>query len=189
MKHNMGDRKATVHLDHLLSLWPKMYAGQNCVPGGALKALVDLLARDKMTDWETRYYVPTGQANSAIVYGNSSEEVAEDVRDGELAQLRYYAKLSGHENITAVVEMYGEEKEWEYGDKTGAITQKRTPTTEFWPNMHFDPDRYNISKREHFVKTLPGKFDHIHFYPATLLTTTVERMPLEFSDNEAIIAT
>jgi hypothetical protein len=184
MKHYMGDRKATMHLEHLLSLWPKMYAGQNCVPVGALKALVDLLARDKI-----RYYVPTGQANSAIVYGNSSEEVAEDVRDGELAQLRYYAKLSGHENITVLAEMYGEEKEWEYGDKAGAITRKRTPATEFWPNMHFDPDRYDISKREHCVKTSPGKFDHIYFYPATLLTTTVERMPLEFIDNEAIIAT
>jgi hypothetical protein len=123
------------------------------------------------------------------VYGSSSEEVAEDVRDGELAQLRYYSKLSGHAGIAVVADMYGEDEEWEYGDQTGAITRKRTPATEFWPNVHFDPGRYDISKREHFVKTFPGKFDHIYFYPATLLTETVERMPLKFIDNEAIIAT
>jgi hypothetical protein len=189
MKHDMGNRKATVHLDHLLSLWPKMYAGQNCVPVGALKALVDVLARDKMTNWEIRYYVPTGQANSTVVYGNSSEDVAEDVRDGELAQLRYYAKLSGHDSITVVAEMYGEEKEWEYGEKSGAITRKRKPATEFWPNMHFDPDRFDVSKREHLVKTFPGKFSPSSHPPEALLIVFVERMPLEFFDNEAIIAT
>jgi hypothetical protein len=89
-----------------------MYAGQNCVPVGALKALVNLLAKDKMTDWEIRYYVPTGQASSTITYGNSSIEVADDIRDGELAQLHYYAKLCGHDTITVVAEMYGKDKVW-----------------------------------------------------------------------------
>jgi hypothetical protein len=157
LKHNMGNRQAVVHLDHLLSLWPKMYAGQNCVPVGALKALVDLLARDRMTDWEIRYYVPTGQVNGSIVYGNSHDLVQEGVRDGELAQLRYYAKLSGHDSIAIVAETYGEDTTWGYGDKTGAITRHRTPATEFWPNAHFDPSRYAISRREHFVKAYPGK--------------------------------
>jgi hypothetical protein len=188
LKHNMGNRRVIVHLGHLLSLWPNMYAGQNCVPVGALRALVDLLARDKMKDWELRYYVPTGQRNSTVVYGNSREEVAEDVRDGELAQLRYDAKLSGHDSITVVGEMYAGEKEWGCGDKTGAITRNRTPASEFWPNMHFDPSRYDISKRERFVKTFPGKSS----FSLTLfqwLTRNAERMPVEYFDDEVLAAT
>jgi hypothetical protein len=184
----MGKHRAIAHLDHLLSLWPKMYAGQNCVPVGALKALMDVLGRDEMTDWEIRYFAPTGQANEIIVYGNSGEEVAEDIREGKLAQLRYYAKLSSHDSIVVVAGMYSEEKEYEYGDKTVDIRCCRTPTTECWQNTHFDPSRYKISKREHFVKKFPGK-SSLSLSPLQLLTRNAEPMPVEYFDDEVLAAT
>jgi hypothetical protein len=97
-----------VHLDHLLSLWPKIFGYHNCVRIGTFQWLIDLMGEDKMTDWELRYYVSTGQADKASEYGNC--ESPEAIRDAELAQLRYHAKQ--HDNITVLAEIYGENTAW-----------------------------------------------------------------------------
>jgi hypothetical protein len=159
LKHGLGKRHATVHLDHLLSLWPKICLEQPCVPIAAMRDLVDLLAKDTMTDWQIRYYVPTGQADSSIEYGHTGDyHMSNVIRDAELAQLRSYANTCGHGNITIVVEVYGENTEWEYGDESGSVTRHRSPVTEFWPNLHFDPCKYRFEDGHHFQRNYPGKW-------------------------------
>ena len=169
IKRRLNSRRATVHLDHLLSLWPKFPLGHCGMPVGALKGLVDLLAKDKATDWEIRYYVPTGQANKTTTYGNYFR-ATNKIRDAELAQLRACAGQSDHAHIAVFVKMYGEDTTWEYGDKTGSVVRHRTPATEFWPNVHFDPRLNHFRKNWHFVKTYPRS------------------MPLEYFEDEALAA-
>jgi hypothetical protein len=134
LKQGLKKRHATVHCDHLFSLWPKITNNQPCMPVGAMQDLVDLLAKDTMTNWQIRYYVPTGQANEEIAYGYTlDEDMSSAIRDAELAQLRCYANTSRHGNISIVAEVYGEDTKWEFGDKSGSVTRQRTPATEFWP--------------------------------------------------------
>ncbi|KAF1943969.1 hypothetical protein EJ02DRAFT_432753 [Clathrospora elynae] len=96
----------------------------------------------------------------------------DEIRDTELAELRGYARRSEHGNITVVAEMLGEKsKLWEFGVELQSVTRHRTPATEFWPNTHFDPGRYDFSKRGHFKI----------YYP--------KHMPLENFDDEALKAT
>jgi hypothetical protein len=154
LKHGLGKRRAVVHLDHLLSLWPKLFASDNCVPIGALQRLVSLMAKDQMTDWEIRYYIGTGQAREEIKYGKCP--CPEEIRDTEIAQLRYYA--SAHDNINVMAEVYGENTTWEFGDKLKAVTRTRTPVTEFWPNVHFDVGRYEITAYKFYHNNYPGKY-------------------------------
>ncbi|KAH3912391.1 hypothetical protein HBI56_204480 [Parastagonospora nodorum] len=137
LKHNLCKRRAVVHLDHLLSLWPKLFSNQNCIDIGALQRLIELMARDKMTDWKMRYYVATGQANTQIAYGYCHRY---NIQDTELAQICDYARP--YSSIKVFAEMYGENTAWDYGDATGCVTRMRTPVTEFWPNLHFDAHRY-----------------------------------------------
>jgi hypothetical protein len=153
VQHGLGQRRAVVHLDHLLSLWPKLGVGERYLPIGTLKALVELLAEDKMTDWEIRYYVSTGQANAASSYGHCYSPEA--IRDTELAQLRGYARP--YDNIRIFAEIYGEDTTWEYGDKTGCVSRIRTPVTEFWPNLHFDGNHAKIVVYNGFKANYPGK--------------------------------
>ena len=138
IKHGLGKRHATVHLDHIFSLWPKICVEHPCVPIAAMRDLVDLLAKDTMTNWQIRYYVPTGQAGVETSYGSTSDEegMASLIRDTELAQLRGYADTCGRGNITIVAEMYGDNTEWEFGDESHSVTRHRSPVTEFWPNLH-----------------------------------------------------
>jgi hypothetical protein len=153
LKHGLGKRRAVVHLDHLLSLWPKLFSSNNCIQLGALQHLVSLMAKDQMTDWEIRYYVGTGQAGKGIEYGNCS--FPEIIRDTEIAQLRYYASM--YDNISVMAEIYGENTAWEFGDKLKAVTRMRTPVTEFWPNVHFDVGRYEITAYDFYRHNYPGK--------------------------------
>jgi hypothetical protein len=50
LKHGLIRRRAMVHLDHLLSLWPKIFNYHNCVRIGTFQWLIDLMGEDKMTD-------------------------------------------------------------------------------------------------------------------------------------------
>jgi len=166
LKHGLGKRRAIVHLDHLLSLWPKLFGGHNCVRVGTFQHLIQLMAKDKMTDWEIRYYVSTGQNDGRSTYGNCHSPDA--IRDTELAQLRYYALE--HSNITLKAEIFGEDMSWTYGDKVQCVTRHRTPITEFWPNLHFDPSRYDIITYDKFKQNYP------------------ENMPIEEFDDEVLEA-
>jgi hypothetical protein len=158
-QHGLGKRRAIVHLDHLLSLWPKLSEHQPCVPICAMRDLVNLLAQDTMTLWQIRYYVPTGQAHAPIAYGSvyDDEEMSSALRNCELAQLRYYANTCGHDNILIFAEMCGEDNEWEFGDNAGSVTRRRTPATEFWPILHFDPWRYHPADGRHLQRSYPGE--------------------------------
>jgi hypothetical protein len=153
VQHGLGKRRAVVHLDHLLSLWPKLGHGERYLPIGTLKALVELLAEDKMTDWEIRYYVSTDQADAASSYGHCCSPEA--IRDAELAQLRGYARP--YDNIRIFAEIYCEDTTWEYGDKLGCVSRTRTPVTEFWPNLHFDNTCASIVVYDDFNANYPGK--------------------------------
>lgn len=158
LKHELGKRRVTIHLDHLLSLWPRISKDHPCVPIAAMRDLVDLMAKDTMTDWQIRYYVPTGQCGVDVRYRCTfNNNMANAIRDTELAQLRNHANTCGYRNITIVVEVYGENTDWEYGDKSGSVTRQLTPATEFWPNMHFDPWKYKIVRGFHLNRSYPGK--------------------------------
>jgi hypothetical protein len=110
-----------LHLAQLHKLW--------ITPG-----FLDLIAEDKMTDWDVRYYVATWQTGESIAYGNC--ESPADIRDTELAQLRYYTHR--YSNIKIMAEVYGDHIAWEYGDVVRSVTRLRTPVSEFWPNVQFD---------------------------------------------------
>ena len=153
LKHSLGKRRAVVHLDHLLSLWPKFGLDPVCIEMGTLQRLVELIAQDKMTDWEIRYYVGTGQANRFISYGHCCYPRA--IQDAELAQLRNYTRP--YSNIKIIAEIYGEDTTWEFGDATGCVTRTRTPVTEFWPNQHANEHWYPIVLRSTFRSLPPGK--------------------------------
>lgn len=153
IKHGLGNRRAVVHLDHLLSLWPKLFPFDNCVPLGALQHLVNIIAKDQMTDWEIRYYVATGQSGKMIEYGRCQHP--REIRDTDMAQLRYYA--SSYNNISVMAEVYGEHTEWESGERLSAVTRTRTPVTEFWPNVHFDVGRYDFTSYADCRHNYPGE--------------------------------
>jgi len=68
-KHGLGKRRAMVHLDHLLSLWPKFSYPHSHVPNDTLQRIIALISKDRMTDWEIRHYVSTGQSNTSNSYG------------------------------------------------------------------------------------------------------------------------
>jgi len=158
LEHELGKRRATVHLDHLLSLWPRISPEHPCVPIAAMRDLVDLMAKDTMTEWQIRYYIPTGQAGVSIRYGcTMDDDMAHAIRDTELAQLRSYAKTCGHDNVTIIAELYGENTAWEYGDKSDSVTRLRSPATDFWPNLHFDPWKYSMPHHQHWNRSYPGK--------------------------------
>jgi hypothetical protein len=36
LAHGLGKRCAMIHLDHLLSLWPKLFDSRNCISFGSL---------------------------------------------------------------------------------------------------------------------------------------------------------
>ncbi|CAA9962885.1 hypothetical protein PTMSG1_06253 [Pyrenophora teres f. maculata] len=161
-------RRATVHLDHFLSLWPKLHPVNDGIPVGALKGLVELLAKDKATDWEIRYYIPTGQGSTIIPYGNYQSD-SKIIRNAELAQMLGCVRQSRHPNIAIIAEMYGEYTAWDYGDKTGCVVHhRRTPATDLWPNLHFDPKLYDFKKNSHLVKTYPAFFSPKNFDRETL---------------------
>ncbi|KAH7071105.1 hypothetical protein BKA63DRAFT_419790 [Paraphoma chrysanthemicola] len=164
--HGLRKRRAMVHLDHLLSLWPKLFASHNSVDFEVLQRVMDRMGDDKMTDWELRYYVATGQAGQSSTYGHCNSPAA--IRDAELAQLRYHAQLHG--NIKIVAEIYGDDTTWAYGDKVQSVTRHRTPVTEFWPNVHFDGSRYAFVTYDDFQSTYP------------------DTMPLENFDDEVLQA-
>jgi hypothetical protein len=181
LKHGLIRRRAMVHLDHLLSLWPKIFNYHNCVRIDTFQWLIDLMGEDKMTDWELRYYVSTGQVEKSSEYGNC--ESPEAIRDAELAQLRYHAKQ--HHNINVMAEIYGENTAWEYGDEVNSITRRRTPVTEFWPNLHIDMSHYELHEfvSSHTCKYFgrAGNARDANNYQA--------QMPLEHFDDEALKAT
>lgn len=155
IKHNLEPRRATIHLDHLLSLWPKLRRyHQSYLPIGSLQCLVNLIAKDKTTEWQIRYYVATGQAGRRSTYAHCGHSRA--IRDTELSQLKYFA--SQHKNINVVAEIYGDDRAWEYGDGTGCVSRTRTPVTEFWPNLHFDARIYRIVTYDLYkMENHPGK--------------------------------
>ncbi|KAL1799479.1 hypothetical protein ACET3X_003516 [Alternaria dauci] len=168
MKHGLGKRRSIVHLDHLLSLWPKLSDDHACLPIAALQDLVDLLAKDTMTDWQIRYYVPTGQAGVETSYGNTTDADGEEgmpelIRDAELAQLRRYAAMHGQGHITVVAEVYGDNTGWELGDELHSVTRHRSPVTEFWPNLDFDPSEYEFSLGNHYQKRHRAHMVFAHF--------------------------
>ncbi|KAG9193679.1 hypothetical protein G6011_03714 [Alternaria panax] len=175
LKHGLKKRHATVHLDHLLSLWPKISCEQPFVPIAAMRDLVNLLAKDTMTDWQIRYYVPTGQANKPVQYGLDDYELSKVIRDADLAQLHSRANTCGHGNITIVAEVYGENTEWVYGDNTGCVVRHRTPATEFWPNMHFDPSRYRFRGGDNVQRSYPEHMPFENFEEDALLATQRDR--------------
>ncbi|KAH7067871.1 hypothetical protein FB567DRAFT_457812 [Paraphoma chrysanthemicola] len=151
--HGLQTRRAMVHLDHLLSLWPKLIGTHNSVDFDVLQRVMDRMGEDKMTDWELRYYVATGQGGQSSAYGHRNSPTA--IRDAELAQLRYRAQQYG--NIKVMAEIYGDDTTWAYGDKVQSVTRHRTPVTEFWPNVHFDGSRFDFVTYDGFQSTYPGK--------------------------------
>jgi hypothetical protein len=153
IRHNTNRRCPIVHLDHLLSLWPKLRFEGHEIGTGTPHGLVENIAKDKTTDWQIRYYVATGQVNEPIVYGDCASPLA--IRDAELAQLRYYASF--HNNFITMAEVYGEDTTWKFGDEIGCVTRMRTPVTEFWPNVHFDAGKYDIAAYDGLKKVSPGR--------------------------------
>lgn len=147
-------RRAVIHLDHMLSLWPKILKGANCLTWESIRHLIDFIAQDKLTIWEIRYYLPTGQAGVAVEYGSC--ELLEDVRDIELSQLRYHANQ--YDNVFVMAEIYGDDTSWELGDRVGCAVRMRTPATEFWPNVHWDPSEYSIVTYKDFRKVYLGEY-------------------------------
>ncbi|KAI2476590.1 hypothetical protein Ptr902_11937 [Pyrenophora tritici-repentis] len=161
-------RRATVHLDHFLSLWPKLHPVNEGVPGGELGELVELLAKDRATDWEIRYYIPTGQGSTTTTYGNYRYDGVM-IRELELTQLLNCVRQSRHGNISVIVEMYGEHTTWNYGDKTGCVVRhRRTPAIDLWPNLHSDPALYDSKEDLQLLKLCPTTFSSSNFDPETL---------------------
>lgn len=167
-KHGLTRRRATVHLDHMLSFWSRFHRGTSLVRLDVLNDLVNLLAEDKFTDWEIRYYMPTSHQLALLSRSPAAKSpyLRSLIRDGTLAYLHRWVRKSGHASIAVFVEVFGEYTTWEYAEKTGSVVRLRTPATEFWPNVHFDPLRNDVTKNKHLVKTYP-RF-----------------MPLEFFDDE-----
>tara|TARA_R110002003_G_scaffold1519_3_gene23191 strand:- start:2589 stop:3704 length:1116 start_codon:yes stop_codon:yes gene_type:complete len=153
LAHGLGKRRAMIHLDHLLSLWPKLFDSRNCISFWSLPGFLDLIAEDKMTEWDVRYYVATGQAGESIAYGHCKNPA--DIRDTELVQLRYYTHR--YSNIKIMAEIYGDHTTWEYGDAVRSVTRHRTPVSEFWPNVHFDGSRWYFTTYDDFEMNYPSK--------------------------------
>ena len=130
-EYGLTRRRATVHLDRLLSLWSKFHRKTSVVRMSVFNDLVELLAEDKFADWEIRYCMPTSQLALPSFMSATNCVVNSALENGKLARLRGYARQSGHASIAVFVEVFGEYTTWEYGKKTGSVIRLRTPAIGF----------------------------------------------------------
>jgi hypothetical protein len=115
-RHEWKRRRATIHLDHLLSGWPSaaLYVPYAV---GALEDLIELISGDVNTSWEIRFYVCT-TAPVHVRAGYWEKNMAMELRETDLALLEAYC--SKYDFITVKAEVYGPNK-WEMENKSDNV--------------------------------------------------------------------